>query len=121
MGQVLGSGSHYRGGPAGDSRANGTLVSYDVLGPEANGSGRRRRHRVEHSQLPKERAGGYEYPSRKSYVFLGAGPWRVELRDRKGRRFVWKAGLTYNQAQQAAKRARAAHYRDPRIAKRGAR
>lgn len=57
----------------------------------------------------------YSYPPPRSYLFLGAGPWEVLLRDKKGRRFTWRAGLSYNQARRARRNARRANYRDPAI------
>jgi len=63
----------------------------------------------------------YVYPSKRQVLRQNppAGPWAVELRDKKGRRFVWRSGLTYNQARAARKAARAAHYRDPQVARKG--
>lgn len=60
----------------------------------------------------------YSYPPQRSYLHLGAGPWQVLIRDKTGRQFVWRSGLSYNQARQAVRNARAANYRDPTRRKR---
>jgi hypothetical protein len=59
------------------------------------------------------RTKSYTYPPRRSYLFVGAGPWEVRLRDKQGKRFTWRGGLSWNQAQQAMRNARRANYRDP--------
>jgi len=89
--------------------------------PENAGARERRirTSRVETKRLRDAAGRGYSYPPRSSYQFLGAGPWRVLLRDKKGRSFAWRSGLTYNQARAARKAARAANYRDPRVARQG--
>ena len=65
------------------------------------------------SLVPKRRK--YVYPSRRSYVFVGSGDWHVYIRDSRGRRFKWRAFLSYNQARAARVAARNAGYRDPQI------
>lgn len=46
---------------------------------------------------------------------LLTGPWQVTVRDKKGRKVVWRDGLTWNLAQRVCKNARLANYRRPAI------
>ena len=65
------------------------------------------------------RSRNYAYPTARSYLRQtpAAGPWAVLLRDKRGRQWTWRSGLTFNQAQHAAKVAKRANYRDPTVAR----
>lgn len=46
---------------------------------------------------------------------LLAGPWEVTVRDKRGRKVVWRDGVSWNFAQRLAKNARRANYRRPEV------
>ena len=100
-----------RGSYSGDSRGNHSAADENAT------RGRSRGGSISVTRL--RQVGRYSYPPKHNFLHLGAGPWVVTLRDKRGRQFNWRTGLSYNQARAARKYAKRAHYRDPVIARKG--